>query len=179
MIDRDKFFSDDVFSERLSKIKSLKAGVKTPVKRKLVKKKPFRNKLVKRKLVKKKMTKKVVKKKSVKRKIAKPKKKVAKRKPSTSKKRERGMIQEALADLSNEISRINSEKRRLNDQIVNADKNLKNSMEIERKLQQRIAQLAESEALLKQKKREISLKEEALADKLSRIRKIKVELDEI
>ena len=100
-------------------------------------------------------------------------------KKSKNPRAKRGMLKEALADLSNEISNINKNKKMLNDQIKNADKSLESFRKFETKLQQKIANLLEREALLKERKKKISLDEERLTDKLSKIQRIKSELDEI
>ncbi|MEK6897748.1 MAG: hypothetical protein AABX28_00135 [Nanoarchaeota archaeon] len=91
----------------------------------------------------------------------------------------KSLIKEALGDINSEILNINKEKKNLNDQIQNADKNLENFRNFEKRLQQKIAALLEREAILKENKKAISLKEDRLADKLSKIQKIKSELGEV
>lgn len=91
----------------------------------------------------------------------------------------KSLIKEALGDINREILNISKEKKSLNDQIQNADKNLENFRNFEKRLQQKIAALLEREAILKEKKKAISLKEEKLADKLSKIERIKLELGEV
>ena len=93
--------------------------------------------------------------------------------------RDKGMIREALTDLSKEISNINKQKRKLNDQTKSGDKTLETYREFEKQLQQKIAKLTEREAFLRDKRKKISLKEEILTEKLSKVEKIKSELNEI
>ena len=93
--------------------------------------------------------------------------------------RDKSMIREALTDLSKEISNINKQKRKLNDQMKSGDKTLDTYREFEKQLQQRIAKLMEREAFLREKRKKISLKEEILTDKLSKVEKIKSELNQI
>ena len=103
-------------------------------------------------------------------------KKSGSKKSSTSK---QNMVSEALGDLEREIKTLNSEKKKLADHINKIDLNLESSREKERELQEKIARLAEKEANLKQKKKKISSDTEELADRLSKIEKIKSELGDI
>ncbi|MFH1325239.1 MAG: hypothetical protein ABIH49_00515 [archaeon] len=107
------------------------------------------------------------------------KKKSVKKRVAKTKKGKKGMIREALLDLNREIANINKEKKRLGDQIKNSDKSLRNFMAFEKELQKRIAALLEREAALKEKKKNIGMREERLSDKLSKVQKIKSELDDI
>ena len=94
-------------------------------------------------------------------------------------KSKRGMIREALRDLNREILIIRKQKIDLNNQIRGADKNLDNFIAIEKSLQKKIAELGNKEASLKERKKKIFQNEERLMDRLSKIQKIKSELDEI
>ena len=106
-------------------------------------------------------------------------KKGAKKNVSQQRSSPKSMIKEALADINKEILNINREKRNLNKQIKGVDTDLGTSRKFERDLQQKIAKLLEKEAFLKEKKKGISQKEENLGDKLSKIEKIKFELNDL
>ena len=116
----------------------------------------------------------------------KPKKKKVKSKKSTIKKKKetntekkKNILGDAIADINREIANIAVQKKKLNEQIGNADKGLELSRAAERKLQQKIARLLEQEASLREKKKEISMEEEKLSEKMSKIQKVKFELTEL
>ena len=91
----------------------------------------------------------------------------------------KGLLKEAIEDINREINNINKEKKQLNDQIKDADKNLENYRQFEKELQQRIAKLLEREAFLKDKKKRVAIDEDRLSDRLSKVRKIRSELDDV
>ena len=91
----------------------------------------------------------------------------------------KGLLKEAIEDINREINNINKEKKQLNDQIKDADKNLENYRQFEKELQQRIAKLLEREAFLKDKKKRVAVDEDRLSDRLSKVRKIRSELDDV
>ena len=103
----------------------------------------------------------------------------AKKGDSSVKKAKRGMLKEAVSDLNKEISSIGKEKKLLNAQINNADRDLKNFKSFQAKLQKKIELLAKREDTLKEKRKQISDNEKRLSNKLSKIQKIKSELSEV
>jgi len=143
---------------------------KTPVKKKMVKKKIMKKKSVKKKTPSKKMIKKKV--------LAKgPLPEIVDEQSSPE--MQKGILKEAMADINKEIARINIQKRKLNQQILDADSGLELSRRAERRLQERIAELLEKEASLKEKKKKVTQSEETLSDKLLKIQKIKSELSDV
>ncbi len=91
----------------------------------------------------------------------------------------KNLVKEAEADIDKEINSINSEKKSLNEEIKNTDKTLEDYRQYEKQLQQRIAKLLEREAVFKEKRKNDSAKDEQLSEKLSKIKRIKAELDEV
>ncbi len=96
-----------------------------------------------------------------------------------SPKMNQGMLKEAIDDINREIARINLQKRKLNQQISDADSGLELSRRAEKRLQDKIADLLEKEASLKEKKKRITVDEESLSDKLLKIQKIRSELNDV
>ncbi len=106
-------------------------------------------------------------------------KKKAKTKISKQKPVKKSMIKEALADIDKEILNINLEKKNIDKQIKGVDTDLDTSREFEKNLQQKIANLLGEEASLKEKRKRISQGGDKLADKLSKIEKVKFELNDL
>jgi prefoldin subunit 5 len=88
-------------------------------------------------------------------------------------------LREAIEDVDKEIAGINKERKKLNEEGGKTDKSLEDYRQFERRLQQKIAKLLEREAALKEKRKGISVEEEKLSERLSKIRRVKTELDEI
>ena len=103
--------------------------------------------------------------------------KVKKKNKSVSEKK--GMIKEAISDIDREIVNINKQKTRLNQQIKSSDKTLMDYRQFEENLQKRIAKLIQREASLRDKKKGVIAKEEKLSERLSKVKKIKSELDDV
>jgi len=170
-IDRKNFFEDKIFADRLTKIKTLEKSFKKPRSR-------MKKKSSGMKRISKKKSRKKIKAKTIKRIIKKPLK-IKNKRDLYRINSKKGIIKEALGDLNREISNISKEKNKLKAQIKNADKNLQGFIGSEKELQYKIAQLIEKEASLKEERREMALREDVLSEKLSKIRRVKAELDSL
>jgi chromosome segregation ATPase len=101
------------------------------------------------------------------------------KKVSKPKNVQKNMIKEALADINREILNISLEKKKLNKQIKGVDTDLDKSIGFEKNLQQEIAKLVEKEASLKEKKKRVFQEGDKLVDRLSKIEKVKFELNDL
>lgn len=90
-----------------------------------------------------------------------------------------GMVKEAILDLENELKSLSKKKATLKRELEGIDMSVVNARQTEQKLQGRISQLIKKEAELKERKGGLESKEDALADKLSKIKKIKSDLSQI
>jgi len=91
----------------------------------------------------------------------------------------KSLLKEANAEIDKELRRLSEERDAFKKEINGIDSSVGNAQELERKLQERIAALLEEEAKLTEKKKNIQVKTERLADKLIKIEKIKSEMDDI
>lgn len=100
------------------------------------------------------------------------KKKEVKRKPDR-------LVPEAIKDLNKEIIRIRKERTSLNLNLRNIDSSLENARDIEKKLEEKIAELEAKEAKLKDKAKRLKQKADSLGERLSKVRVIKEQLGEV
>lgn len=95
------------------------------------------------------------------------------------KKQKEPVFKEAITDLQKELSALGKEKADLQKRLQSIDTGISSSERTEKELKDRIARLIKKEANLNEKKKGIEAKQDAVSEKLGKVKKIKYELESV
>lgn len=91
----------------------------------------------------------------------------------------KSLVKEAINDLTKSLAQLGKQKQEFDRREKVLELNVANARKQQQELQEKIARLMESESKMTEKKKYIETKEEALVDKLNKVKKIKYELEEV
>ncbi|MCX6748172.1 MAG: hypothetical protein NT076_01060 [Candidatus Pacearchaeota archaeon] len=95
------------------------------------------------------------------------------------KEEKKSLVKEAIKDLDKGLGQLADEKKKLENKIKSLDLNVDSARMQEQDLQKKIADLVKKEAKLNERKKFVEGKQDVLSEKLSKVKKIKYELEEV